>query len=226
MKKFLLPLIALAIGFSACATPAAAPSSTQRDTSLSGLLNGLKGGSKSGSGSGVADALGGLVSGLISNDKIAPENLVGTWNYVSPAVCFQSDNFLQKAGGAAMAGTIEGKLEPYYQRFGVDKLVLTVDKDLNFTMQSGKLKATGTITIDNTDVYFNFSALGKISLGKMKTYVTMTGSQMSVMFDVSKLMAVIKTVSSISGSSAISAVTKLLDSYEGICAGFKLQKQQ
>ncbi len=221
MKKlFIIPMLALVFGASSHAAPAATV-----DNPLSGILGGLKKGGSS-SGSGLGDALGGIVGGLLSNDKISPESLVGTWNYVAPAVCFKSENFLQKAGGAAVAGTIEGKLEPYYNRFGLNNLVMTVDKDMNFTMQAGKIKAGGTVTIDNTDVYFNFSALGKISLGKIKTYVTMTGGkQMSVMFDVTKLITIAKAIGSVSGSSAISTMTSLLESYDGICAGFKLQKQ-
>lgn len=223
MKKFFIPLIALCIGLGSAAPSASAATTT--DSPLNGLLNGLKkGGSDSGS-SDIGNALGGLVSGLLGNDKISPESMVGTWTYVSPAVCFQSDNFLQKAGGAAAAGTIEGKLEPYFKRFGLDKLEMTIDKDLNFTMKSGKLQATGTITIADKEVYFNFSAMGKINLGKIRTYVTQSGSSMSVMFDVSKLMSVVKAVSSITGSTTVSAATKLLESYDGICAGFKLKKQ-
>lgn len=221
MKKlFIIPMLALVFGASSYAAPAATT-----DNPLSGILGGLKKGGSS-SGSGLGDALGGIVGGLLSNDKISPESLVGTWNYVAPAVCFKSENFLQKAGGAAVAGTVEGKLEPYYNRFGLNNLVLTVDKEMNFTMQAGKIKAGGTVTIDDTDVYFNFSALGKISIGKIKTYVTMTGgSQMSVMFDVTKLITIAKTIGSVSGSSAISTMTSLLESYDGICAGFKLRKQ-
>lgn len=220
MKKlFIIPLVAMAISAS---TPAMAAPAT--DNPLSGLLNGLKN-TGSGSSSDLGNALGGIVSGLISTDKVDANKIEGTWKYTAPAVCFQSDNLLQKAGGAAIAGTIEGKLEPYYTRFGLDKLTLTIDKNLNFTMVSGKLQAGGTVEIDNTDVYFHFSAIGKISLGKVKTYVTVSGSEMSIMFDVSKLMSVIKTISSVSSSSAIQTATSLLDSYDGICAGFKLKKQ-
>lgn len=192
---------------------------------LGGLLGGLKDAATGASSSSTGDAIGGLLNGLLGTDKISPESMVGTWAYTAPAVCFQSENFLQKAGGAAAAGTIEGKLAPYYKKFGVDKLTLTVDKDMKFTMTNGKLSASGTIVIEDKDVYFNFTAAGKIKLGKIRTYVTQSGSEMSVMFDVSKLMAVVKGVSSITGNTTIATATKLLESYDGICAGFKLKKQ-
>jgi len=167
-----------------------------------------------------------LSAACSETSKISPERLVGTWNYVSPAVCFKSENFLQKAGGAAMATTIENKLSGYYDKFGLNKVVLTVDEQQNFTLNLGMLRTSGTVTVDGEDVYFNFSALGRISLGKMKTYITMTGnSQMSLMFDVTKLMNIITAVGSATNISTVKTVSSLLNSYEGLCAGFKLQKQ-
>lgn len=172
-------------------------------------------------------ALGGLLSGLLSTDKIEPESMVGSWDYSSPAVCFQSDNFLQKAGGAAAASAIEEKLAPYYKTAGITSLKLTVNDDLTFAMQVRRATIKGTITKDeNGEIFFNFTALGKIKLGSMKAYITMSGKEsMSIMFDVSKLISIIKTVGSVSGNSTIKSASALLESYDGICAGFKLSKQ-
>jgi hypothetical protein len=166
------------------------------------------------------------LSGLLSTDNVELSSMVGTWKYASPAVCFQSDNFLQKAGGSAVAGTIENKLATYYSTAGLTNLVLTINSDYTFTMTSGKLSSAGTVSKNSDgDIIFSFQALGTISLGSMKTYVTMSGNQMSLMFDVSKLTTVLKTVGSVSGNSTVTGVTTLLESYDGICAGFKLNKQ-
>jgi hypothetical protein len=54
--------------------------------------------------------------------------------------------------------------------------------------------------------------------------VTLSGSNLSVMFDVSKLQSLLSTMSSVTGNSTLSTVTSLLNSYDGICAGFKLKK--
>ncbi|MDE6489619.1 MAG: DUF4923 family protein [Muribaculaceae bacterium] len=199
------------------------------------ILNRLGSGSSSdststenNSGKSGLGALSGLLSGLLSTDDIDPASMVGTWSYSSPAVCFQSDNFLQKAGGAAAATAIEEKLAPYYKTAGITLMTLTVNEDHTFAMQVRKITLKGTITKDeNGDIMFNFTALGKISLGSMKAYVTMTGKEsMSIMFDVSKLMTIVKTVANVSGNSTIKSVTTLLESYDGICAGFKLSKQK
>lgn len=222
MKKFILAA-AMFVSLSACAS-----------NPLGNLLGGLKDAAGTtgteqtdSKGSGLGNLLGGVVSGLISTDKVDTQKMTGTWKYTSPAVCFKSENFLQKAGGSAVAGTIEGKLAPYYKTAGLDKLVLTVNEDKTFTMQSGKIRLAGTVETDGQgEVYFNFQALGKLNIGKMKAYVTMTaGKQMSLMFDVTKLVQIVKAVGSVSGSTAIKGVSALLDSYDGVCAGFKLAKQ-
>ncbi len=219
MKKFCYVIAAMGIALGACAsnTPAT-------DNPLGKLLGGA---SQSGSESSIGGAIGGLIGGLLSTDKVTPEQMVGTWNYESPAVCFKSENFLQKAGGSAVAGTIESKLAPYYKTLGLNKLTLTVKEDNSFAMTSGAIKMSGTIEAKGDgDVYFKFAALGKISLGQMKAYVVKSaGNKMSLMFDVSKLVNIIKGVGSVTGSSSIKTITTLLDSYDGICAGFKLQKK-
>lgn len=224
MKKIIVAL-ALCSTLSACA-----------QSSLGSLLGGLKEktgqtettqtGSQKG-GSSIGDALGGLIGGLLSTDKVKPQSMVGTWKYTSPAVSFKSEDFLAKAGGSAMAGTLEGKLAPYYKTCGLDKLELIVNEDMTFTMKSGRLSASGVIETDGQgEVYFNFKAFNKINIGKMKAYINMSmGKNMSLMFDVTKLMVIIKAVGSVTGSSAIQGITSLLDGYDGICAGFKLAKQ-
>lgn len=226
MKKFLTIAAALSITLSACATPVQTTDNPLGNL-LGGIANNKSGSSDSGNGSGVGNILGGLVNGLLGTDKIKPERLVGTWNYSGPAVCFKSENFLQKAGGSAAAGAIEAKMEPTYNKLGLNKMQLVVNEDQTFTMTSGLIKMSGTVTIDGEDVYFNFSALGKIPLGKMKTYITMgaTGKEMSLMFDVSKLVNILKAIGGAANLKSVNTVTGILDSYDGVCAGFKLKKQ-
>lgn len=238
IKYLASAILAVCTALSSCATTTGTTSSAStQDSPLGNLLGGLAGknsGSSSSSstdsksGSSLGGLLGGVISGLISNDDVNPTSMVGTWSYSGPAVSFQSDNFLQKAGGSAAAGVIEGKLEPYYKKLKLNQLVLTINEDLTFSMQSGVLKAGGTIEkAENGDIVFNFQALKSINIGSMRAYVTMTGSNtMSLMFDVSKLITIVKTIGSVTGSSTVNTISSLLDSYDGICAGFMLTRKQ
>ncbi len=47
---------------------------------------------------------------------------------------------------------------------------------------------------------------------------------LSLTFDVSGLIKIIKTVSQLSGNSTVQSMVQLLESYDGLYAGFKLSR--
>ncbi len=90
-------------------------------------------------------------------------------------------------------------------------------------LKRGSLK--GTLSKDEEgNLQFNFNALGKIKLGKISAFATKSGSTLNLTFDVSKLISIVKTVSSVSGSASLNTISSLLSSYDGIYAGFKLNR--
>lgn len=201
-----------------CASP------TFATNDLKGLLKSATS-SSDGKSNGIAGAVGSAISNLTASSKFEVEDLRGTWTYDSPAVTFQSDNALQKLGGAAASTQIEEKLAPYYKQAGVTDLKLTVDDQNNFTMQLKRGSLKGTVSKDaDGNLEFDFKALGKVKLGKISAYATKSGSTLNLTFDVSKLISLVKAISSISGSSSLQAASSLLSSYDGIYAGFKLNK--
>ncbi|MCI9607107.1 MAG: DUF4923 family protein [Muribaculaceae bacterium] len=171
-----------------------------------------------------------MLGSLVSSDKINVDKISGSWSYSSPAVTFKSDNILKKAGGAAAASTVEAKLAPYYSKAGFTKMTLVIEPDSTFSMKLNRTTLKGTIapvTDENSQAnfVFNFKVGGKLPIGKMDAYVTMSGSNtMSLTFDVTKLVAIIEKAGTVTNNSTIKGVTKLLESYDGICAGFKLKK--
>lgn len=201
----------------------------QSTTDLKSILEGLKGSKDSGSDSG-GSVLGGILGNLLSSDKISIQSMSGIWTYNAPAVSFKSNNLLMKAGGSAAASNIESKLAPYYKTAGLENMTLTVNNDSTFTMKLRTTTLKGTISAvtdkdSQANFIFNFQVAGKINIGKMDTYVTMSGnSSMSLMFDVSKLATIIEKVATLSGNSTAKSISGLLNNYDGICAGFKLSK--
>ncbi|MDE5837507.1 MAG: DUF4923 family protein [Paramuribaculum sp.] len=174
----------------------------------------------------------GMLGNLVSSDKITVQSMTGTWKYSAPAVTFKSSNLLKKAGGAAASSAIESKLSPYYSKAGLNKVVLTVGEDSTFTMTMNKATLKGTISAvtdskSEANFVFNFKVGGKLPIGKMNAYVTKVGSNnLSITFDVSKLVSIVEKAGSITGSSTISGITKVLQGYDGVCAGFKLSKSK
>lgn len=191
------------------------------------VLNGVKNG---GNGSSTAEKLAGLAGALLSSDKISIESLHGSWAYKAPAVTFKSDNLLKKAGGAAVSETIEGKLASYYSKLGFTRMTLVVNEDNTFEMKIKKITLKGTITEvtdknSQANFVFSFKAAGKVSLGKLDTYVQKSAlGTLSIMFDVSKLISLVEKVSTLTNLSSAKTLSSALSSYDGMCAGFEMSK--
>lgn len=191
------------------------------------VLNGVKNG---GNGSSTTEKLAGLAGALLSSDKISIESLHGSWAYKAPAVTFKSDNLLKKAGGAAVSETIEGKLASYYSKLGFTRMTLVVNEDNTFEMKIKKITLKGTITEvtdknSQANFVFSFKAAGKVSLGKLDTYVQKSAlGTMSIMFDVSKLISLVEKVSTLTNLSSAKTLSSALSSYDGMCAGFEMSK--
>lgn len=179
---------------------------------------------KAGSSSAVTDVIG----NLISSDKITVNDLVGNYSYSKPAVAFKSANLLKKAGGTAISATVENKLAPYYKTAGIDKMTFVVNADSTFSMKVRGITFSGEIqqsTDNNSQANFvlKFKAIKKISLGSLNTYVVKNADKhIELTFDVTKLVTLLQKVGGITGSSSIKTVTSILQSYDGICAGFNL----
>lgn len=194
-----------------------------------GKLAGALGG---GSASDAGDLLGSVIGGVLSTDKVSLSQIQGKWSYSSPAISFKSDNLLKKAGGAAAAAKISEKIEPVYKLAGVQNMTITINADSTFTISSGRINLSGTIspaTKSNSaaNFVFNFNAMGKFKALSLDVYMVRGVSDLQLMFDVSRLLDVVRRVGNISGENGtIGSLVKLLGSYDGMCAGFDLTKSR
>ncbi len=175
---------------------------------------------------GAGGAVENIVEGIFTRSDISVKDMKGEWVASGSAVAFQDENFLKKAGGVAAAGAIENKLDPYYKKYGLTGSTITIEEDGTFSMKVGKITLKGTIVKgdDKGLFYFQFQAFGKITLGKMKTYVEKGPSSLNIMFDATTLKKIIGVVTSFTGSKMVSTVGGIIDSYDGLCVGFKYDK--
>lgn len=204
IKKFTVGIITMVSTFAANAQ------------GLGDILSGLGGGNTS-------DVISSVIEGVFTNTNLTLADLVGEYQAQGPAVTFKSENFLQKAGGIAGAATIESKLKPYYEQYGLNSMTLTVDENSNFTMKIKALSLKGTVSKNESDgtFDFNFNVLG-INLGKFTAYIEKSGNNLKLMFDATKLKSFISTVAKFTGNSMAGALASILDSYEGACIGWKM----
>lgn len=165
-----------------------------------------------------------ILNAVVGTSDIEVKDLVGTWNYVSPAVAFESEDMLSKAGGVAVASTIEEKIAPYFRKVGLADMSFTFTEEGEFTLKLKKGSLQGTVVKgDDGKFKFEFKALGKIKAFSAEAYVK-KGATLEITFNVTKLMEIVKAVAKFSGSSTASSVVSLMNNYNGLYAGFELKQ--
>ena len=77
-------------------------------------------------------------------------SMEGTWTYAGSAIEFESDNLLQKAGGAVAANAAENKLNEQLARVGIKEgqMSFTFNADSTFTAKVGAKSIKGTYSYD------------------------------------------------------------------------------
>lgn len=173
-----------------------------------------------------------VVGGAVSKLDLSIE---GTWKYSEPEVQFKSDNFLAQAGGAATTAKVEDKLKGIYSKIGFNEsLTITFNADSTFaqTIKIGSsvknLKGTYSLDKENKIVTLQYSALGNMKIGKVSAIYANTGTSLALLYDAgdifSFLKKVVSTVSSISGKSSLALLSGVVDTYDGMLLGFKMNK--
>lgn len=194
---------------------------TAQAQSLGDLLKGLGGGSEQ---SGTASTIGNILSGIFAKSDLTVEDLAGQYESDGPAITFKSDNFLQQAGGMAGAAALETKLQPYYEKYGLNGMKLVIDKEGNFTLTVKNIPLSGTVVAkdDKGEFTFNIMALKTMKIGQFTSYVQKSGNNLDLMFDAKKLKELISTIGKLSGIQIAKTMGTLLDSYDGANIGFKM----
>lgn len=228
----LLGRIAAATDTTSTTTPTT-PTTSTAGSALGSLLGKLAAGqtatdssATATSTSGLGGMLGNLLSNVLSNDNVTVADMVGTWKYDSPAVAFESDDLLAKAGGAAAAATLETKLVDYYKKIGFDGMTLTVAADSTFTMKSKRLSMAGYLTQGEQpgQIQFHITLLSQIPLGTYTASVAILSNRMTVTFDTSKLMSMVNKIATFAGSKTLSTLNTMLQQFDGMEAGYNLTK--
>ena len=164
----------------------------------------------------LGNALGNMAQETIAQNKdLKISDIEGTWIASGPAVSLKSENMLEQAGGAAIAGIAENKIMPYYEKLGIDGSQIVFDADGKFTLTIKKLPVKGTISKQD-DGTFKMEFLSGISIAEnlrtMNAYLQKTSNSLSLTVDAKKLLDIVEKVASKADSSIIGTATKLLDS--------------
>ena len=171
----------------------------------------------------IGSIISGLLNNVIGSGTFSKEDLCAhTWKYSKPGCAFTSENLLAKAGGEIAANKVEEKLSTYYDKFGFSSsnTQFTFTTDGNFSAQIDGKPWQGSYTFDEKTHAIHLKGLLLSASG----YATKTTNGISLLFDQKKLLNLIKMLSAFKGSSTLSAVGTIANSYDGMRVGFEMTK--
>ena len=193
---------------------------------VAGVLGGLLGGgTTTGSSSTGSSIINGILNNVIGSATFSQADLCAhTWKYSKPGCAFTSENLLAKAGGEIAASKIEEDLSKYYSKFGFSKsnTYFTFKADGTFAAKIDGKSWNGTYTFDEKTHAIQLKGLLLSASG----FATRTTNGISLLFEQKKLLTLIKTLSklNLTGSTTMSAVSSIVDNYDGVRIGFEMTK--
>lgn len=193
---------------------------------VAGVLGGLLGGgTTTGSSSTGSSIISGILNNVIGSATFSQADLCAhTWKYSKPGCAFTSENLLAKAGGEIAASKIEEDLSKYYSKFGFSKsnTYFTFKTDGTFAAKIDGKSWNGTYTFDEKTHAIQLKGLLLSASG----FATRTANGISLLFEQKKLLTLIKTLSklNLTGSTTMSAVSSIVDNYDGVRIGFEMTK--
>ena len=188
---------------------------------VAGVLGGLLGGGTT-TGSSIIN---GILNNVIGSATFSQADLCAhTWKYSKPGCAFTSENLLAKAGGEIAASKIEEDLSKYYSKFGFSNsnTYFTFKTDGTFAAKIDGKSWNGTYTFDEKTHAIQLKGLLLSASG----FATRTANGISLLFEQKKLLTLVKTQSklNLTGSTTMSAVSSIVDNYDGVRIGFEMTK--
>lgn len=188
---------------------------------VAGVLGGLLGGGTT-TGSSIIN---GILNNVIGSATFSQADLCAhTWKYSKPGCAFTSENLLAKAGGEIAASKVEEDLSKYYRKFGFSKsnTYFTFKTDGTFAAKIDGKSWNGTYTFDEKTHAIQLKGLLLSASG----FATRTANGISLLFEQKKLLTLVKTLSklNLTGSTTMSAVSSIVDNYDGVRIGFEMTK--
>ncbi len=191
-------------------------------SAVAGILGAVLGGNSNSSSAG-SSIINGILNNVIGSGTFSKQDLCAhTWKYSKPGCAFTSENLLAKAGGEIAANKVEEKLGEYYSKFGFSgsNTYFTFKTDGTFAAKIDGKSWQGNYTFDEKTHAIQMKGL----LLSMSGYATKTTNGISLLFDQTKLLNLIKTMSALKGSSTLSAIGTIANNYDGMRVGFEMTK--
>lgn len=190
--------------------------SASAQLNLGNILGGITGNSN------TSDLVSGLTSIFSSNKQATADNIVGTWSYDSPAIVFESEDFLTKTGAALAANKLETSIQNTLAKYGItkDKFSITFKEDGTFTETIRGKSYSGKWAVEDSKLQLTYQ------LKTMEITTQKEGDQLMFVTDASKLLNLIQTLGAKTATrSSLSTITALAKNIKGMKVGLTLVKE-
>ena len=163
-----------------------------------------------------------LQSVLGGTSKMTQSGLIGTWTYSKPGCAFTSEQLLAQAGGEIVASEIKTKLQPSFQKVGIssNNTQVTFNQDGTFTAKVAGKNWSGKYTFDEAQSKITMSGI----LINVNCYAKRNVDGIGLLFESSKLLSLLQTMSALSGNQTLQTIGELSKSYDGLRMGFDMKK--
>lgn len=160
----------------------------------------------------------------ITGTKVSKQNLIGTWKYSQPGCAFTSEKLLAQAGGEIVASNVKTKLQPTFQKVGVNasNTQVTFNQDGTFSAKVAGKAWSGTYTYDEKTCKITMSGL----LLNINCYAKLNVNGIGLLFEGKKLLTMMQTMSALAGgqNGTLNTIGDIASSYDGLRVGFDMTK--
>ncbi len=216
MKKNVLKVAMMAIALMTT-------TSAHAQFDLGSIAGQVLGSISSGSENGSTDDLVSTLTTVFSSDKQANKNnIIGTWVYQEPAIVLSSGNFLSNAAYKVVANKAEKKLQDYLTKYGFTpgtfSITFNEDGTCSETLKGKTMK--GNWKVENEKLVLTISGIKALSITTQ-----ISGSEMQVVTDATKLLTLFKSFGANSGNSELKTISSLLKGVKEMQLGLTLKRQ-
>lgn len=165
--------------------------------------------------------VGNVIQSVIGANKLTQKSLIGTWNYNGPGCAFTSDQLLAQAGGEVVAAQIKQKMLPTFNTLGLtsSNTYVQFKEDGTFAASIDGKAWSGKYTFDASTSKVTMSGL----LLNVNCYAKRNSDGIALLFEASKLLTLLQTLSAMSGNSTLQTIGDLSKSYDGLRLGFDMK---
>ena len=165
-----------------------------------------------------------MTDGDIANETwMANYPIRGTWKYNGPSVGVSSRNLIAGIAKPIAKSKLKKKLKEAFKKVGLDKVrpefYFNPDGTCSMKLLGTNIKGTYNYNPDLESVSFKWHGI------PMNANLRRDGNKkLHLTFDADRLLSLLSLMGRFSDSSAIRAVSDLLDNYEDVMVGFELKK--